>query len=89
VQDTLLGAKLITQRDTFIPRDVMMNILMNIQEWDGTVPAPTILKPQPLWTGKQVGHSSGHVIVCVTPCPGCWFVFRGVGQPEARTLPQT
>lgn len=31
VQDTLLGCKLITQRDTFITRDVMMNILMNIQ----------------------------------------------------------
>lgn len=54
VQDTLLGCKLITQRDTFITRDVMMNILMNIQEWDGSVPAPTILKPEPLWTGKQI-----------------------------------
>lgn len=31
MQDTLLGCKLITQRDTFITRDVMMNILMNIQ----------------------------------------------------------
>lgn len=55
-QDTLLGCKLVTQRDTFIRKDLMMNILMNIQGWDGTVPAPTILKPEPLWTGKQV-HS--------------------------------
>lgn len=31
-----------------------MNILMNIMDWDGTVPLPTILKPEPLWTGKQV-----------------------------------
>jgi hypothetical protein len=31
-----------------------MNILMNIMDWDGTVPMPTILKPEPLWTGKQV-----------------------------------
>jgi hypothetical protein len=54
-QDTLLGAKLITQRDTFIGKDLMMNILMNIMDWDGTVPMPTILKPEPLWTGKQVG----------------------------------
>lgn len=30
-QDTLLGCKLVTQRDTFITREVMMNILMNIQ----------------------------------------------------------
>jgi hypothetical protein len=54
LQDTLLGAKLITQRDTFIRKDLMMNILMNIMDWDGTVPAPTIFKPEPLWTGKQV-----------------------------------
>lgn len=31
VQDTLLGCKLVTQRDTFITKEVMMNILMNIQ----------------------------------------------------------
>ncbi|KAF8072459.1 NRPB1 [Scenedesmus sp. PABB004] len=54
VQDTLLGCKLMSARDTFIPKELVMNILMNIQEWDGTVPMPTILKPQPLWTGKQV-----------------------------------
>jgi DNA-directed RNA polymerase II subunit RPB1 len=54
LQDTLLGAKLITQRDTFIRKELMMNILMNIMDWDGTVPMPTILKPEPLWTGKQV-----------------------------------
>ena len=24
------------------------------QDWDGKVPKPAILKPQPLWTGKQV-----------------------------------
>lgn len=30
LQDTLLGAKLVTQRDSFITKDVMMNILMNI-----------------------------------------------------------
>lgn len=41
----------------------MMNILMNIMDWDGTVPLPTILKPEPLWTGKQVGRKSG-LAVC-------------------------
>lgn len=30
-----------------------MNILMWMEHWDGTVPIPTILKPRPLWTGKQ------------------------------------
>lgn len=31
-----------------------MNILMWWEDFDGKVPAPTILKPEPLWTGKQV-----------------------------------
>lgn len=53
-QDTLLGCRLMTKRDTFIEKDVLMNILMNMEDWDGTVPMPTILKPRPLWTGKQV-----------------------------------
>ena len=54
VQDTLLGCRLITKRDTFIGRDLFMNILMWLEDWDGRVPQPTILKPRPLWTGKQV-----------------------------------
>lgn len=54
VQDTLCGARLMTKRDTFIEKDVMMNIVMNIQEWDGSLPLPAIMKPRPLWTGKQV-----------------------------------
>ena len=53
VQDTLLGCRLITKRDTFIGRDLFMNILMWLEDWDGRVPQPTILKPRPLWTGKQ------------------------------------
>jgi DNA-directed RNA polymerase II subunit RPB1 len=43
------------KRDSFIEKDLVMNILMTIDEWDGTVPMPAILKPRPLWTGKQVG----------------------------------
>uniref|UniRef100_A0A803NGC0 DNA-directed RNA polymerase subunit n=1 Tax=Cannabis sativa TaxID=3483 RepID=A0A803NGC0_CANSA len=54
VQDTLLGCRKITKRDTFIEKDVFMNILMWWEDFDGKVPAPTILKPRPLWTGKQV-----------------------------------
>ncbi|GAX77905.1 hypothetical protein CEUSTIGMA_g5347.t1 [Chlamydomonas eustigma] len=54
VQDTLLGSRLMTKRDSFIERDLMMNIVMNIQEWDSTLPMPTILKPRPIWTGKQI-----------------------------------
>ncbi|CAH1400258.1 unnamed protein product [Nezara viridula] len=32
----------------------MMNILMHLPGWNGRMPIPAILKPKPLWTGKQV-----------------------------------
>ena len=48
-----------TKRDTFIEKDIMMNIVMNIQDWDSTLPMPAILKPRPLWTGKQVRYGFG------------------------------
>ncbi|KAK4764009.1 hypothetical protein SAY87_013447 [Trapa incisa] len=54
VQDSLLGCRKITKRDTFIEKDVFMNILMWWEDFDGYVPPPAILKPRPLWTGKQV-----------------------------------
>ena len=31
-----------------------MNILAWIPEWDGNIPAPAIVKPPPMWTGKQI-----------------------------------
>lgn len=54
VQDSLLGSRIMSKRDTFIEKDVMMNILMWLDTWDGKLPQPAILKPRPLWTGKQV-----------------------------------
>ena len=59
VQDTLLGSQKLTQRDTFIPRDMMMNMLMWVDDFDGVVPIPAIMMPQDgkvlsLWTGKQM-----------------------------------
>ncbi|KAK2079991.1 hypothetical protein QBZ16_002386 [Prototheca wickerhamii] len=54
VQDSLLGARLFTSRDAFLDRETFMNVLMWLEGWDGTVPCPAVLKPQPLWTGKQV-----------------------------------
>jgi DNA-directed RNA polymerase II subunit RPB1 len=35
-------------------QDVFMNILMWWEDFDGKIPIPTILKPRPLWTGKQI-----------------------------------
>ncbi|KAK3119088.1 hypothetical protein QOZ80_9BG0713640 [Eleusine coracana subsp. coracana] len=54
VQDTLLGCRKITKRDTFIEKDVFMNILMWWEDFDGNIPYPAIVKPRPIWTGKQV-----------------------------------
>lgn len=53
VQDSLIGIWLFTQRDSFVELDQAMNLLMWI-DFDGTLPPPAILKPRPLWTGKQI-----------------------------------
>lgn len=54
VQDTLLGCMLFTYRDTFLRRDVTMSLLLHVVDWDGVIPPPAIIKPEPLWTGKQL-----------------------------------
>lgn len=55
VQDALVGAYLMTQRDTFIEKDMLMNMLMWLPDFDySKLPVPAILKPKELWTGKQV-----------------------------------
>jgi DNA-directed RNA polymerase II subunit RPB1 len=54
VQDSLLGVSKFTRRDTFLTRALAANLLMCIDNWNGKVPIPAILRPQPLWTGKQL-----------------------------------
>ncbi|KAK9461884.1 DNA-directed RNA polymerase II subunit RPB1 [Lipomyces oligophaga] len=54
VQDTLCGIRKMTKRDTFLGFDQVMNVLYWVPNWDGVVPTPAILKPKPLWTGKQM-----------------------------------
>ncbi|KAH7080032.1 DNA-directed RNA polymerase II subunit RPB1 [Paraphoma chrysanthemicola] len=54
VQDTLLGVYKMSRRDNFVPIEQVMNIMMWVPDWDGIVPEPAILKPRPLWTGKQI-----------------------------------
>ena len=53
VQDSLLGGMLLTQRDTFINYEDLMQLMMWIDDTEG-IPQPAILKPVPLWSGKQV-----------------------------------
>ena len=54
VQDSLCGIRKFTQRDTFVDRQLLMNLLMWIPSWDGRIPVPAILKPKPMWSGKQL-----------------------------------
>ncbi|KII94419.1 hypothetical protein PLICRDRAFT_36689 [Plicaturopsis crispa FD-325 SS-3] len=54
VQDTLCGIRKFTLRDTFLDWNQVQNILLWVPDWDGAVPVPAIVKPKPLWTGKQI-----------------------------------
>ncbi|KAI9848280.1 MAG: DNA-directed RNA polymerase II subunit RPB1 [Sclerophora amabilis] len=54
VQDTLCGIYKICRRDVFLTKDQVMNILLWVPDWDGVIPQPAILKPQPRWSGKQI-----------------------------------
>ncbi|GKB03315.1 RNA polymerase II large subunit [Tanacetum coccineum] len=53
VQDTLLGCRKITKRDTFIEKDVLLGTYYVVGGLDGKV-QNYLLKPRLLWTGKQV-----------------------------------
>ncbi|UYV79608.1 POLR2A [Cordylochernes scorpioides] len=54
VQDTLTAVFMMTRRDVFIEKGELMRILFQSNDWDGVIPPPTIFKPKPLWTGKQL-----------------------------------
>jgi DNA-directed RNA polymerase II subunit RPB1 len=70
IQDSLLASRLMTRRDTFITKRDFMGICLQLRDWNGVIPPPAILKPEPLWTGKQVrGHTSSPNI------PHAWSPF--------------
>ena len=55
VQDSLIGCKLFTSRDTFLDFDQMMSLIIWIKGFNiEDLPIPCILKPKPLWSGKQI-----------------------------------
>jgi DNA-directed RNA polymerase II subunit RPB1 len=62
VQDSLLASSLFSKRDTFLTKLQVMNTLMWLENWDGRIPVPAIVKAVnaegknigPLWTGKQL-----------------------------------
>jgi DNA-directed RNA polymerase III subunit RPC1 len=55
-QDFLSAAYLLTQRDQFFTRDQFCRLVTYFgdAEEEIDVPCPTIIKPIPLWTGKQI-----------------------------------
>ncbi|KYK54642.1 RNA polymerase II largest subunit [Drechmeria coniospora] len=54
VQDSLAGVYKLCRRDTFIDKEMVMNLMLWVPNWDGVIPPPAILKPRPRWTGKQI-----------------------------------
>ena len=55
VQDTLIGCKIFTARDNFLDYEQTMNLVMWIDDFDiRNLPMPCIMKPKPLWSGKQI-----------------------------------
>ncbi|CAK5022774.1 unnamed protein product [Meloidogyne enterolobii] len=54
VQDTLTAVRMMTKRDVFVEYPRLMDLLMQMPTWDGKIPQPAIIKPKPLWTGKQI-----------------------------------
>jgi DNA-directed RNA polymerase II subunit RPB1 len=55
VQDSLVSVYLLTIKDTFLTRAQMMQMVMPVHyPLFDTLPPPAILKPRPLWTGKQL-----------------------------------
>ena len=54
VQDGLCGVYLFTQRDTFLTRSQAMQLIMSMNDDKIRLPIPCVLKPVPLWSGKQL-----------------------------------
>ena len=54
VQDSLLGINRITNDGVYLNREEMMNILIYLDNFDGNLPKPELIKPYERWTGRQL-----------------------------------
>ena len=58
VQNGLTGCRLLTDKEVFFTKKEMCKLIMNtsqyLKEKSKPIPVPAILKPEPLWTGKQL-----------------------------------
>ena len=48
------GFEDVIRRNFFLKKDLVMNLVMHLEYFSGELPIPAILKPEPLWTGKQI-----------------------------------
>ena len=98
IQDHVIMGVLLTKRDTFLEASVVMQLLqlahMDLKPTErvAPLPIPAILKPRPLWTGKQViSHLLRHLhpdatslnMECATKTPAsAWTAAPGRGKPD-------
>lgn len=67
VQDALISGFLLTGKDTFLEKHQCMQIMMELKYTDiDRLPMPAILKPRPLWTGKQMFSVLFPATFCLT-----------------------
>ncbi len=48
VQDACLAVSKFTKRDTLLTRDAVFSLCLTLPDWNGQVPIPCILKPEPI-----------------------------------------
>ena len=97
IQDHVIMGVLLTKRDTFLTRDVFMQLLHVAQCRSPTqrmapLPMPAILKPVVRWTGKQLFshlllhlHPDANQLTCEagTKTPAsAWSAAAGRGKPD-------
>ncbi|KAJ3354028.1 DNA-directed RNA polymerase II subunit rpb1 [Allomyces javanicus] len=54
IQDALCGVRKFTTRGVLLNKQELYNLLMKLPQWDGRIPTPCVIKPVPMWSGKQV-----------------------------------
>jgi DNA-directed RNA polymerase II subunit RPB1 len=54
VQDTLVGANRFTRPGVFFTKKEAMNLLVHAKRWNGILPPPAVVDPQPMWSGHQL-----------------------------------
>jgi len=54
VQDTLVGANRFTRSNVLFTKKEAMNLLVHAKRWEGKLPEPVTMTPQPMWSGQQL-----------------------------------